>query len=272
MIDGQRLAIAVLLFCFLSRPAAYAQSSSMGLNASQLYEKGMNSLIRVGVDRNDLNAVDYIRRSAELGYGPAQVLLGYFYDTGNRLSQNSGEAADWYKKAAKQDDHLAAWLLGRLYYTGFGIPRDLSAAESWLQKAADQGDPFGQYLLGMSRLDRNDYAPAADWFLKAAMQGLPQAQQQLGELLLQGKGVNSNKFEAYVWLLVSFEAGKRGVAEELQALETELGSNKVEEAKTKARALQEKVTRDVVAHGCVWPGYDNSVPLPPPPATQRFCR
>ena len=272
MIDDRRVATAVLLLCLLPGPATYAQSSSMGLNAPQLYEKGMNSLIRVGVNRNDLNAVDYIRRSAELGYAPAQVVLGYFYDTGNRLSQNSGEAVDWYKKAAKQDDRLAAWLLGRLYYTGFGIPRDLSAAESWLQKAADQGDPFGQYLLGMSRLERNDYAQAGEWFLKAAMQGRPQAQQQVGELLLQGKGVNTDKFGAYVWLLVSFEAGKRGVADELQALEAELGTNKVEEAKTKARELQEKVTRDVVAHGCVWPGYANSVPLPPPPDIQRFCR
>jgi uncharacterized protein len=244
----------------------------MGLNAPQLYEKGMNSLIRVGVNRSDLNAVDYIRRSAELGYAPAQVALGYFYDTGNRLSQNSGEAADWYKKAAKQDDRLAAWLLGRLYYTGFGILRDLSAVESWLQKAADQGDPFGQYLLGMSRLERNDYSQAAEWFRKAAFQGLPQAQQQLGELLRQGKGVNADKFEAYVWLLLSFEAGKRGIADELQALEAELGTNKVEEARTKTRGLQEKTSRAVVAHGCVWPGYDNTVPLPPPPDIQRFCR
>jgi TPR repeat protein len=271
MIDNRRLTTAVLLLCLVPGPAAYAQSA-MGLNAPQLYEKGMNSLIRVGANRNDLNAVDYIRRSAELGYAPAQVVLGSFYDTGNRLSQNSGEAVDWYKKAAKQDDRLAAWLLGRLYYTGFGIPRDLSAAESWLQKAADQGDPFGQYLLGMSRLERNDYAQAAEWFLKAAMQGLPQAQQQLGELLLQGKGVNADKFEAYVWLLLSFEAGKRVVADELQALEAELGANKVEEAKTKARELQEKASRAVVAHGCVWPGYDNRVPLPPPPDIQRFCR
>jgi TPR repeat protein len=272
MIDYRRLATAVLLLCLISGPGIYAQSSAMGLNASQLFEKGMNNLIRVGANHSDLNAVDYIRRSAELGYAPAQVVLGYLYDTGNRLSQNSGEAADWYKKAAKQDDHLAAWLLGRLYYTGFGIPCDLSAAESWLQKAADQGDPFGQYLLGMSRVERNDYSQAAEWFRKAAMQGLPQAQQQLGELLLQGKGVNTDKFEAYVWLLMSFEAGKRGVANELQSLEAELGTNKVEEAKTKARELQEKASRAVVAHGCVWPGYENTVPLPPPPDVQRFCR
>ena len=103
---GARLA-ASLLLCLLLSMAAFTQTSTLGLNAAQLYEKGMNNLMGVGVSRNDKNAVDYLRRSAELGYPPAQVALGYFYDTGSVVSQNSGQAADWYKKAAKQDDRLA---------------------------------------------------------------------------------------------------------------------------------------------------------------------
>ena len=182
------LTTVLLLLCLT--PALHAQT--LGLNAPQLYEKGMNNLMGIGISRNDLTAVDYLRRSAELGYPPAQVVLGYFYDTGSVVAQDSQQAADWYKKAAKQDDRLADWLLGRLYYTGNGVPRDLSAAEPWLQKAANQGDPFGQYLLGMIRLERNDYSRAADLFRKAAMQGLPQAQQQLGELLKRGQGVNAD--------------------------------------------------------------------------------
>ncbi|HVO82572.1 MAG TPA: tetratricopeptide repeat protein [Terriglobales bacterium] len=233
----------------------------------------MNALIGVGVSQNDLDAIDYFRRSADLGYPPAQVVLGYFYDTGFRVTQNSTEAADWYKKAAKLDDRLAEWLLGRLYFTGNGIPRDLSAAETWLQKAADQNDPFGEYLLGMAKLERNDYPKAAELFRKAAVQGLPQAQQQLGELYKQGRGVNADKFEAYVWLLLSFEAGNQTVANELQELEAALGTNKVEQAKTKARDLQQTVTRAVVAHGCSgWPGEFSPVPVPPPPDIQNFCR
>ena len=98
MIDDRRLTTAVLILCLLHVPATYGQSAAMGLNAAQLYEKGMNGLIRVGANGSDLNAVDYIRRSAELGYAPAQVVLGYFYDTGNRLSQNSGEAADSWNR------------------------------------------------------------------------------------------------------------------------------------------------------------------------------
>lgn len=265
---------ALFLLCFgLILASAYAQTAALGLNAPKLFDKGMNALIGVGVSQNDLEAIDYFRRSADLGYSPAQVVLGYFYDTGFRLSQNSGEAADWYKKAAKQEDRLAEWLLGRLYYTGNGIPRDLSAAETWLQQAANQDDPFGEYLLGMAKLERNDYAKAADLFHKAAIQGLPQAQQQLGELYKQGQGVNADKFEAYVWLLLSFAAGNQSVRNELQELEAALGSNKVEEAKTKARELQQTVTRAVVAHGCSgWPGEFNPVPVPPPPDIQRFCR
>jgi len=261
------------LLCLLLSAVVGAQTPTLGVNAPQLYEKGMNNLMGVGIGRNDLNAVDYLRRSAELGYPPAQVALGYLYDTGSVLSQDSGQAADWYRKAAKQDDRLAEWLLGRLYYTGNGIPRDLNAAETWLQKAANQGDPFGQQLLGLILLDRNDYAKAANWFRKAAMQGLPQAQAQLGELLKDGRGVTQDNFEAYVWLSVSLDAGNQSVAADLAALEGALGSNRVEEAKSKARALEQTVSRAVVARGCSgWAGEFDLVPTPPTPDIQRFCR
>jgi TPR repeat protein len=189
------------------------------------------------------------------------------------VSQNSGQAADWYKKAAKQDDRLAEWLLGRLYYTGSGIPRDLNAAESWLEKAANQDDPFGQQLLGLVRLEKNDYANASGWFRKAAMQGLPQAQAQLGELLKDGRGVTPDKFEAYVWLSVSLDAGNQSVAADLAALEGALGNNRVEESKSKARDLEQTVSRAVVSRGCSgWAGEFDLVPKPPTPDMQRFCR
>jgi TPR repeat protein len=164
-------------------------------------------------------------------------------------------------------------LLGRLYYNGNGVPRDLNAAESWLQKAVNQGDPFGQQLLGLIRLERNDYAKAADWFRKAAMQGLPQAQAQLGELLKDGRGVTQDKFEAYVWLLVSFDTGNQTVAADLAALEGALDSNRVEEAKSKARDLEQTVRRTVVSRGWSgWAGAFDLVPAPPTPDIQRFCR
>jgi TPR repeat protein len=142
-----------------------------------------------------------------------------------------------------------------------------------MSKAASQGDPFGQYLLGLIKLEGNDYPRAAEWFRNAAMQGLPQAQAQLGELFKLGWGVTEDKFEVYVWLLVSFDAGSHTVAADLAALEGELGANRVDEAKSKARDLEQTSSRTVVTRGCSgWPGDFNLVPTPPSPDIQRFCR
>lgn len=263
--------LSVSIFAFVVI-ASFAQTAA-GPSPEQLYERGMNAMTGSGQTRNDLNATEYLRRSAELGYVPAQVVLGYLYETGTILTRQPGQAAAWYRKAAEQDDVLGEELLGRIIFSGEATTRDLNEAEKWLQKAVSRDDPFSEYLLGMVRLERNDYGQAAEWFRRAANQGLPQAQGQLGELLKQGKGVSIDKFEAYIWLLVSFHAGNAGAANDLQELEADLGSNQVEKAKSAARERERFVAREVVARGCTgWRGEFDALPAPPPPDLQRFCR
>lgn len=261
-----RLAACTLLLS-LALPSLYAQSNS------ELFDRGMNALKGTGVSHNTITAVELIRRSAESGYVPAQVAIGYFYDTGTYVPAEQGQAALWYRKASDQDDRVGEWLLGRLYLIGSGVPRDTQMAATFLKKAADQGDPFAQHLLGSIELERTNYAKAAEWFRKSAEQGLPQAQLQLGILLRQGLGVKTDKFESYVWLLLSFDANTPAAASDLAALEAELGSTQLEQAKNKARELQRSVTRSVVARGCTgWEGEFNPIPTPPPPDLQQFCR
>ena len=117
---------------------SFAQSSS----PEALYERGMDAISGAGPSRNDRDAVDYFRRSAELGYGPAQVAFGYLLDTGTITAGSQTQAIDWYKKAAGQGDVLAQWMIGRRYYMGGGVPQDTNAAQKWLQPAADQGNAF----------------------------------------------------------------------------------------------------------------------------------
>ena len=151
--------------------------------------------------------------------------------------------------------------------------RDLNEAAGFFQSAANHGDAFGEYLLGQVKLERQDYPGAASWFRKAAEQGLPQAQEQLAKLLRDGQGVTVDKFEAYAWMLVSNDAGNRRVMGDLQGLEAELGTNQVEQAKTKAREMESSVTRNVTAHGCTgWVGEFDVIPAAPPPDIQKFCR
>jgi TPR repeat protein len=100
----------------------------------------MNALSGSASTRENLSAIEYFRRSARKGYAPAQIVLGYFYDTGTIVALDSREAADWYKTAADQGEPLAQWLVGRLYFVGSGVPRDYAVA-------ANQNNPFGAYLL-----------------------------------------------------------------------------------------------------------------------------
>ena len=165
-------------------------------------------------------------------------------------------------------------LAGRIIYAGLIPGRDLNEASGFLQSSADHGNPFGEYLLGQIKLERQDYSNAAAWFRKAAEQGLPQSQEQFAKLLRDGRGAAAaDKFEAYVWMLISSNAGNHRVASDLQALEAELGTNQVERAKARAREMEGSVTRSVAAHGCTgWPGELDPIPTPPPPDVQRFCR
>ena len=267
---NRRLTALFVLFLALLSTSVSAQTT-LGMNAPRLFDQGMDNLMGIGVTSGDVNAIDYFHRSADLGYAPAQTMMGYFYESGLKVTADPAAAADWYKKAAKQDDRLGDWLLGRLYYTG-AIPRDLDAAETYLKKAANQGDPYGQYLLGLVKLERNDYINAAAMFRKAAMQGIPLAQQQIGNLLKDGKGVDADKMQAYVWLLVSYDAGNKAAGSDAAALEAALGANQVTEGKRKARDLEQIASRVVSAKGCTgWQGEFDAVPTPPTPEIQRFC-
>ena len=266
--------LAVFLVCLgVASQLTTAQTATAGLNAPQLFDKGMNALMGSGVTRSDLDAIEYFHRSAELGFAPSQVVLGYLLETGRGGAVNLREAFDWYKKAAQQDDPLAQWLAGRMIYGGSIPGRDLNEASGFFQSAADHGNAFGEYLLGQVKLERQDYSSASAWFRKAAEQGLPQAQEQLAKLLRDGQGVAVDKSQAYVWMLVSNDAGNRRVTSDLRALEADLGTNQVEQAKTEAREMGSSVTRSAAAHGCTgWADEFDVIPAAPPPDIQRFCR
>jgi len=263
------LIVALLLLCV----SLTAQTSASSPNAPDLFNRGMNALEGSSATRSIANAIDYLRRSADLGYAPAQVVLGYLYETGRSITADPGQALDWYKKAAGQGDPLAQWLAGRMIYLGEASTRDFNQAADWFAQASSQGDPFAEYLLGKVALERSNYSLAAEQFRKASEQGLPQAESHLAQLLREGRGLPMDKFEAYVWMLVSGDTGFRIDQQELQALEAELSSSQVEQAKTKARDQEGRVSRSVVAHGCTgWRGEIDDVPAPPPPDLQRFCR
>jgi TPR repeat protein len=261
----RRIAIFVLIAtCF-----SVAQSTS----PEALYERGMDAISGSGYSRNDLQAFDYFKKSAELGYGPSQVAVGYFYETGTLTAGSQPQAVDWYKKAAVQGDPLAGWMLGRRYYLGNGIPQDLNAAQKWLKMSADQNNAFGAYYLARVMVDR-DYTKAPALYKVAADQGLPQAQYFYAKALKDGRGIPQDRFNAYIWLVVALDAGYGAAQNDLSELDSGgyFTQDQIAQAKGKARELEQTVLRAINAKGCTgWDGEFDEFPTPPPAKLQRYC-
>jgi TPR repeat protein len=261
--------LLIPIFAFFGAVAA-AQSTS----PDALYERGIDAVTGVGDSRNDMLGIDYFKRSADMGYGPAEIALAYYYEAGTLITGNQGQpSVDLYKKAAQQGDPLAAWLTGRRYFLGNGIPRDLDAARKWFKLAADQNNAFGAYYLGRVMADR-DYTKAPALYKIAADQGLPQAQYLYGKALKDGRGIALNRFEAYVWLTIAVDAGYTAAGPDLNELHSSgaLSLEEINQARAKARDLEQVVIRAVTARGCSgWDGEFAEFPTPPPPSLQRFC-
>jgi TPR repeat protein len=258
----------LLLFACLS-VTALAQSNS----PEALYERGMNAITGAGPSRNDLEGIEFFRRSADLGYGRAQIALGYYYDTGTFVPGDQSRALELYRKAAAQGDPLAAWLAGRRYFLGAGSPRDLDAAQKWLQMSADRNNAYGAYLLGRLMADR-DYTKAPALYKIAAEQGLPQAQYHYAKTLKDGRGIPQDRFHAYVWFTIALDAHYTAASPDLAELDGGgyFTMNKITEAKAMARDLEHVVIRAVNSRGCSgWEGEFDEIPTPPPPELQRFC-
>jgi TPR repeat protein len=263
-----RRTVLYLIFIVWSA-AAYAQSSS----PDALYERGMDAITGIGTSQNEALGIDYFRRSAELGYGPGQIALAYYYETGSGVGINLTQAVDLYRKAAQQGDPLAGWMAGRQYYLGNGIARDLDVAQKLLRLSADQNNAYGAYYYGRLLADR-DFAKAPKYYKIAADQGLPQAQFFYAKALKDGRGIPQDRLTAYVWFTIAEDAGYTPATAELRELDKSgfVTMDQVMEAKAKAKDLEQSVIRAVTARGCSgWDGEFDEFPAPPPPKLQRFC-
>jgi TPR repeat protein len=248
---------------------AVAQSTS----PDALYERGMDAITGIGSSRNDASGIDYFRRSAALGYGPAQIALGYYYETGTSVARDPVQALDLYRKAAQQGDPLAGWLAGRIYFLGEGVPRDLDAAQKWLKVAANQNNAYGAYYMARLMADR-DITKAPKLFKIAADQGLPQAQYLYAKALRDGHGVPQDRLTAYIWFTIAADAGYSAANADLSELDRGglLTIDQISQAKSQARDLEQVVIRAINARGCSgWQGEFDELPTPPPPQLQRFC-
>lgn len=119
-----------------------------------------------------VTAMAALRRAAEQGHAPAQVLLAEILDR----AEFDEEALAWYRKAAAQGDAAGEYGVGAMLLAGDGAKRDPGQAWFWFTRAAEKKfDPAVIALAnGYLRAAKGeepagpDPARAAEWLRKAA--------------------------------------------------------------------------------------------------------
>ena len=156
-------------------------------------------------------AFEYFSEYAKMGNATAQYYLGYMYENGEGVSQDSAKAAEWYRKSAEQGNAVAQYNLGKMYENGRGVSQDYVKAVECFLKAAEQGNHVAQYDLGnMYKEGRGisqAYGKVAERYLKSAEQGNATAQYYLGYMYENGRVVSQDYAKAVEWYLKSAEQG-----------------------------------------------------------------
>ena len=117
----------------------------------RLWEAELSACTRLNVlltaEADEKRALAWYKRSAKLGFLPAQMACAAMYEGGNGTAMNMKRALYWYEQAAKQGSVPAQLKCGRMYYCGRAENRNPKKARIWLEAAAGAGNEDAQKLL-----------------------------------------------------------------------------------------------------------------------------
>ncbi|MCY1305178.1 Alginate biosynthesis protein AlgK [compost metagenome] len=118
---------------------------------------------------------------------------------------------DYLQRASDAGEPRAELLLGRIYYEGRLVPQDPAKAEQHLLKAVAT-EPSANYYLGQiyrrGYLGEVDPDKALDHLLSAARSGHASADFALAQLFSQGRGIQPDLVNAYLFSQLAVQAGK----------------------------------------------------------------
>ncbi|EFC44340.1 predicted protein [Naegleria gruberi] len=124
------------------------------------------------------------------------------------------KALKYFKKAAKQDNIGAQHNYGKLLERN-GKPYK---AFKWFVRAAEKGNcRYSQHRLGELYLDgigvENDDSTAFEWFQRAANQEYSEAQLALARMYFYGQGVSRSLKKSFEWALKAATSNENGRAQ-----------------------------------------------------------
>ena len=153
----------------------------MSEDRESLFKLGQQYFSGDGIPRDLEAALDCFKRSAELGFAPAQFQLGLAHDpTGLArtygISGDSTVAFQWYLKAAEQGNLGSMKMVAMGFQMGIhGAPQDRGKAVEWYAKLVQFDDTYAMMQLGLIAIDGKQIETGAEWLEAAAELGDPLA-------------------------------------------------------------------------------------------------
>jgi len=179
-----------------------------------------------GVSKSDALATYWYQKSAEQGFGPAQIDLGQMYISGRGVKKNYNEAISLFQRAALQGHAVAQFNLANMYRNGMGIKQDFAKSVEFYRQAAEGGFVEAQYNLALmyyyGKGTKRDVDQVIHWYTRAAEQGFIQAQFYLGNLYEEGETVVRDMQQAYRWYSLAAQAGSGDAYVALQRIATKM--------------------------------------------------
>ena len=186
--------------------------TAFGQNASELNEQSKKLIETQEFDK----AVPILKQAAELGNAESQYNLGYCYQAGIGVEQNSEKAIEWYSKSAEQGWNDSLYAMMMAYGSGNGVQQDFNKAFSFALKCAENGDGtcmfnvINCYKEGMGT--EKDIDKMLEWAIRLGKLQNPENLQKSGYITSSrlnlayiyrdGTDVEQDNFISYQWFLI----------------------------------------------------------------------
>lgn len=201
------------LFFFLS-VSVYSEEVGIECpaRAAELYEKALNSIQEnneISLESID-KAIELLDEAEKEGFKPFDALLyakAYLYSQ----KEDYGNALQYYRKSAELGNLDAIIATATYCIEGKGADADGVEALKWYVKAAELEDVNAMFIAGILFSDgpQKDNVKSFQWFKKAAENGHVVSKKYLADCYAQGKGTAKNVKDAMIWYAAASDDGSK---------------------------------------------------------------
>ncbi|MBN2695592.1 sel1 repeat family protein [bacterium] len=158
-------------------------------------------------NKNFSKGEEWLLKSGELGWLEGYVSLGEFYLHGMGVEINENMAFELFYMASKGKDPSGLLFTGYCYQYGKGVEKNILEARRYYEESIRLGERDALFYLGLTYFEEKAYITALSWFLKKELSGYPPALVKIGEIYMEGLGVDVDKAKGFLFFSSAAKMG-----------------------------------------------------------------